>query len=491
MYWISAHGPGVTPDSIEFIEASRSLLSGNGLSVHGQPLVRFPPVLPLLLSATSLFLHADTLVAARFLVALLFGVNLVLLAICVQKCTAYDAVATACIILVFLCSAPVIQVHARVMSEAPYIALSTAGLLLLAHHLAHPRASLLILAALLTGVAAATRYIGVVLLPSAALALLLLDDRPLKTRSADIAIFSGIACLPLATWLVRNTLTAHATTGRVFAVHLFGIEGVKRLIDSTYRFILPIDVSGWVQVIHIGMALILLCFACMLVCKNAHAQQGHRQLRHFLPAIFVIYAVAYVVFLILSISFFDAATPVDHRLLLPILLPLAAASISVVWSLSETLAQRCVWRGFVGFVLFSVSINASHAISTAEQIHQQGDGYTARSWAQSEILAYLSSLPEPTKIYSNGPEVIRFLARKEAVWIPMPVFPGAGRENEHFQDDMATVAEQCADGTAVIAYFTSITWRWYLPSQEELTSEYGIPLMRKLQDGVIMGSAGP
>lgn len=490
MYWITAHGPEVTPDSVQYLEASRSLLSGNGLSVGTHPLVRFPPVYPILLGGAGLF-TADVLAAARVLDSIFFGLNLVLLSICVQKGTDYDGAATACVILVFLSSAPVISVHAMAMSEAPFIALSLAGLLFLAQHLVHPRTRTLLAASLLVGLAAATRYVGIVLFPCVVLALLLLDARPLKRRIVDVASFAAIACLPLAGWLLRNALTVHTTTGRAFALHPFGFDQAKQLIKHLYNFVLPIGVSGWVKALHVAAASTLLALASFVVYRKGDVWNGRRRIRLVLPSIFFIYALSYVALLVVSISLFDAATPVDDRILLPVLLALAAAIICVVWSFSRLTAQRSVWYGFVGLVLVSVTINASRSISKASEIHRDGEGYSSPVWEHSELLAYVADLPDETHIYSNGPDAIRFFADREATWIPRPVFSGTAEENPHFQQDIERMVEECADGRAVVVYFTNITWRWYILTPEELMSEYDVPVARRLRDGVIMGAAPP
>jgi 4-amino-4-deoxy-L-arabinose transferase-like glycosyltransferase len=131
-----------------------------------------------------------------------------------------------------------------VWSEAPFISFSMAGLLLLAYHVTRPSPSLLVLASLMIGLAASTRYVGVVLFPATAFAILLLDKRSLKHRAKDILILSCLACLPLVLWLIRNMLIAHSATNREFAFHPFNLNQAKSLIISTYDFFLPIVDEG-------------------------------------------------------------------------------------------------------------------------------------------------------------------------------------------------------------------------------------------------------
>jgi hypothetical protein len=487
MYWIMAQGPGVSPDSTIYIETARSLLAGNGFFVRGEAVTHYPPVLPLLLGVVGLFSHGDILLAGRLLAALLFGANLVLLGLTVQACTRHSLIATGCAILVFLFSATVVLIHSMVWSEAPFISFSMAGLLLLAYHVTRPSPSLLVLASLMIGLAASTRYVGVVLFPATAFAILLLDKRSLKHRAKDILILSCLACLPLVLWLIRNMLIAHSATNREFAFHPFNLNQAKSLIISTYDFFLPISIPEWTKELLVGVAFTLFVVACGFLYRKMYIKQSVTSIRISLPLILFIYSVLYVVFLFVSISFFDAHTPVNHRILLPVFLALTVAATSVAWSLSEALTLRYVWYGFVVFLLFSVSINANRAISIGMDIHNNGIGYTSRYWKESKMLAYLLRVPESMTIYSNAPDVIRLLVKKEAVMIPVKVFSGTLKRNEDYQDQMNRMIRESKDGTALIAYFSGIKWRWYLPSKEEIESMGDIPVVRRLQDGVIYG----
>jgi hypothetical protein len=40
---------------------------------------------------------------------------------------------------------------------------------------------------------------------------------------------------------------------------------------------------------------------------------------------------------------------------------------------------------------------------------------------------------------------------------------------------------------ALIIYFDRLTWRWYLPSRNELEEKYKLPVVTRLADGVVFG----
>ncbi len=517
MYWITEQGPGVTADSVIYIEAARSLLAGNGLVVQDRAMTHFPPVYPLLLSVVGLLLEGNILLASRLLAALLFGVNLVLFCLAVQVCTRHSLAATGCAMFVFLFSAPIISIHSMAMSEAPFITFSTAAFLLLAYHIVRPTPYLLVLASLMAGLAAATRYVGIVLFPTMAIALLLLGNRPIKHKLRDVIVFAGIAVLPLASWFIRNVVIAQTVANREITFHPFSLSHAKQLIITMYDFVLTtragaklficaygpsdpnattvadlceegLSISARLMTLHLVVAVVLFFLGLILLRRTMYIKRNGASVGIVLPALCIFYSLAYVAFLIITISFVDAHTPVDHRLLLPTFLAFAVAGISLAWSVSEALCQRYVWYSFVLFVLFSVSINSGNAISIASYLHENGSGYTSQTWKHSEILFYLSEVRDGSEIYSNGADIIRFLTGRQAVMIPQKIFPRTRRSNENYEEQVSQMVRECREGRALFVYLNNVTWRWYLPSIKEVESIAKLPVLRRMQDGVIYGT---
>ncbi len=488
MYWITEQGPGVTADSVIYVEAARSLLAGNGLVVQDRAMTHFPPVYPLLLSVVGLLLEGDILLASRLLAAFLFGVNLVLFCLAVQVCTRHSIAATGCAMFIFLFSAPIISIHSMAMSEAPFITFSTAAVIMLAYHIVRPTPYLLVLASLMAGFAAATRYVGVALFPTMVLALVLLGNRPIKHKLRDTIVFTGIAVLPLASWLIRNVVIAQTVANREIAFHPFSLSHAKKLIITMYDFVLTIYISAWMMTLHLAVAAVLFVLGLVFLHRTMYIKHNVTSVGIVLPALCILYSFAYVTFLIITISFVDAHTPVDHRILLPAFLALAVAGISLAWSVSEALCDRYISYSFVFFVLFSVSINSDNAISMALDLHKNGSGYTSQTWKHSETLAYLSEVRDLSVIYSNGPDIIRFLTGKEAVMIPKKIFPHTRRLNENYEEQVSQVAQECREGRALVVYLNEVTWRWYLPAIKEVESIENLPVLRRMQDGVVYGT---
>ncbi|MFC1671503.1 hypothetical protein ACFL01_00055 [Planctomycetota bacterium] len=81
----------------------------------------------------------------------------------------------------------------------------------------------------------------------------------------------------------------------------------------------------------------------------------------------------------------------------------------------------------------------------------------------------------------------RELKYKESVMSPAKISGGTGKENEDYQEQLNQMIRECKEGNALIAHLDLSTWRWYLPSKEEIESMDSTPVLRRFCDGVNMG----
>lgn len=487
MHIVTAQGPGVSPDSTVYIEAARTLLDGKGLFVDGQPLTHYPPVFPLLLALVGTFTGGDVLWAAHLLSTFFFGVNLCLAALAVYMCTGHDVPATSCVSLLVLLSAPAISTHAMVWSEAPYIAFSMAGLILLSRHIVLPNTHYLVCASLLIGLSAATRYVGIILFPTVVLALFVLSHEPRINKVRDTLLFLLLACPPLLFWLVRNMFIARSMANREVVFHLLSFRHVAEFITQMHDYFLPLSIPGWIKAVNVGGAATFFVLSSWFVYRRLNTGKNTHSFSIILPSVLLIFSVLYVAFLFLSISFLDANTPVDERLLLPVFFALIIICTSVAKKLSEVRSQKWIWHGYIIFLVFSVSINVVPALSEANSIFKKGMGYTAQYWRESETLALLQPVRKNMVIFSNAPDAIRFHTAKVAKSIPIKTDKHTLIENLDYENQMSHVVQECENGNALMVYFNRAGWRWYLPTKQEIDSLFSEALSVVTEDGGIYG----
>lgn len=484
MFWITTHGPGVSPDSIVYIRTAKSLLAGNGFYADGKPMIHFPPVYPLLLSLAG-FALGDVFQASRFLHTFLFGANVCLVGLAVYILAERSLSAITCAILLFLLSVTTLSVHSMAWSESPFCLFSLAGFLLLTIHISRPALPLLMLACLFVGLALATRYVGVTLLPPLVLGLVLLGNRPLKDRMRDAIIATPLVCAPLAIWLSRNLLTAESMTNRSFSLHPVGLTEVKSLIHAIYDIVLPISVSSWVKALHLLFAAVLLIVGFVILCNHKSQRGATKHAAVIFASLTALFCIIYIIFLLVSVSLFDAATPLDRRTVWPVSIFLIVAGVSLSWSISTILQNPVIWFAFVSFACFSLIVNGDRTLLFAMEMHSNGIGYTSRSWRTSESIAFVRSLDGDARIYSNGSDVIEFLTGRQAIRIPIKVDAITLKQNDRYTEDLQALCRECTENGAIVVYLTAISRRWNLPTEDELKSVCTIQASHRLADGTI------
>ena len=449
----------------------------------------YAPLYPILLAVGAVFEHGDVLQAGRLLCAFFFGANVALLGLAVLICTEGSLSAMACTMCVFLVSKPIIEMHSMAMSDAPFISFALAAFVLMSFHVARPRLYLLLAASFSAGCAMATRYVGVTLLPPIVCTLLFFGNRSIKHKIADIFVATIVALLPIASWLIRNILATGTATNRTLAVHVVTFHRAQGLIDTLYGFTLPMSMPGssWTRTLLFGVAMALFLILVSFLRRRNYIRRNANTVRIILPTICIVFFLTYIPFLLIYVSFVDAHVPFDSRILLPAFLTITVASVSLIWSLSSVLASRIVWYGFILFVVLSLIINSAAAIAVAGDIHGSGRGYTSRKWRNSETIASVTSLAKDVKIYSNGPDVIQVLTGRTATMIPFVTYPTTRKPNRDLDGQLQVMCSKVIGDEAVVVYFNEITWRWYLPTLKDLEVKCIMPVLARLDDGVIYG----
>jgi len=432
-------------------------------------------------------LGTDPLDGARWLHALLFTLNVLLVGIITYFSTNRSVSGSLCSILLFLSSAQMLIIHTMAWSESSFLLFSLSALLLLELHIVRSSIWLLLGSSIFLCLALTTRYIGIALLPPMILVTLFLKEARIKARIRDSFILLTIGISPLAFWVLRNIMVAQSATNRTLAFHPFHFTHIRELADTMYDLWLPISCQDCFKIPQLLFA--LTCGAVftgfLLVLRDELRGKAKVSASRTMQTLTVLFSITYVSFLFASISFVDAHTPLDARIMSPVHVLVVIFFVSVSWSISNLRKNPYLWWGFPSFSFLLIGLNAGPALTMATHLRNEGNQYTSRTWRNSESIAYVGSLPKGLIVYSNGPDVISFLTGKEAVSIPHRVDYITNYPNSDFERELWAMKNKLIQNGALIVYFDSIDWRWYLPTKEELEDVHGIPLNLRLKDGTV------
>ncbi len=308
-------GPGVSPDSINYIAAARSFANGQGFQQYdGSPFTHWPPLYSMILGA-GVYLNYDILSFARLFNALVFGLSIFWfgrLASGVIHSQVMSVLVTASAVVSF----PLLKTSVMVWSEPLFILLVLVFIKRLGR-LHGVKSNLPRSTAMLAGLAAAAclqRYIGIALVFAGAVSLLRLKDRRWTSKLVAVASFCLLSLLPLSLWVVRNqALVGEAAGSRT--------TSTTTLLSTTHDFIvvwtnwfLPYDTEILMRIgVFIAVIGFILTFG--VVCRRRVGQRGFSEPKATkVEAATVL--IAYSLFLLIITSTI-AVEPISRRYLAP------------------------------------------------------------------------------------------------------------------------------------------------------------------------------
>jgi 4-amino-4-deoxy-L-arabinose transferase-like glycosyltransferase len=496
----TSRGPGLSPDSAVYIGVARSLLEGRGLTVpfgtfEPTPLTHYPPLFPALLALIAVF-SGDQLIAARWLNIFLFGANVLLVGVIVNRYTCSVRMSLLGAILA-LNSIVMLWIHSWVWTEPLFVFLGLLGLLQLAEHLENPSASLLIISASTIALAFLSRYAGVALVGAGITGILLLSEKGIYARIRDSALFLAISSFPMVIWVIRNMSLAGASTDRDFAFHPVTISHARYALHMISSWALPIGSSALVGAIVLlpGAVGLLLAAAVNKFLRkdstnssNPAYNNGEKRGRLFpLLGLFIF---IYAILLIVTMSFFDADTTPDNRILSPIYLPALICCLCAGYKVSRDLgrirgirlvcvavctilAVCCIFRSMV-----SINYNRTYGL-----------GYMTGRWRSSETMDRIKAIPPEFTVFTNVAPAVYLLTGRSAVQVPMKVNIYTLRANTSYSSEFAAMGERLRKGDAILAYFSPISPNF--PSEMEIRSQFSLRVIARMADGVFYGVAQP
>ena len=466
-------GVDVSGDSVVYLEAARNVMAGRGLVLiapdgSSTPLIVFPPLYPLVLAAGGaagrlVRLSVDPTVVARYLNCAALIASLLFVALLMRRTT---RLFWPIILALLLCvtSRPLMFGYTRLLSEAPFVVCCLAATYFLAWHLEARNRWLLVAASVAVACASLTRYAGVCLAFTGVCALALTPGTSLRTKSLDAVIFLFVLIAAMEAWALHNGAPTRPYGGRTLSLHPPPVgklvEGARALGEWIGAREVP--ATPW---LGFGLALALVCTPLF-----------HRTAITLVCSLFV---VSYVGFVLVSLTFFDAAIPLNSRIWMPLVPPLAILFAALLALFPPGRLERL--SVFIPVVLLLL-LNSWLTLKFARSLHDNGQGYLSRLWRNSALVATVNKLPKNTPIASNAQDALYVLTGRRAYGLPMSRFRTIAQDNPHLRQDLVDLSKKLRR-RGVIAYSTKIKRGDFLPSENRIAKFLELEKIADVSDG--------
>lgn len=531
LWYATPAGLGLTNDSAAYIGGARSLLAGTGysdvwLDSTLEAVTHYPPLLSLTLSGIGL-LGLDPYRGARVLHILLFAANTGLIGLLGFRMAKSQA-AGIFLALFFGTNAQLLRIHAQVLSEPLFLFFSLASFL--ACSVAIERQSALktdnaknrpstsgyalrsgtgfwlLLTGFLTSLAFLTRYSGLALIATFLVAIFLFQP-DWRSRFIRIAQFLAGAIPPIAAWFIHNSLVAESATNRGMQFNQIQISNIRTGLWNVADFLTPFQ--AWQEWLFRSGVLSIFLAAVGLVLLAWLAYRAYQTF--FLKAVTnpftfttALYVFGYLGAVLFSMSFFDASTKFQHRILSPLYVSWMVLLVAILKSINtketkgtkeeqekKSVFIRVIRQIRVPFsltlatlILVLSTFNFQQTLTELRQI--DGLGYASWRWRQMNVLAIIKDLPPDVAIYSNSPPAVYLVTGRASRVIPTRVNPVSGQERSGYEQALAEMRAELLAGRAVLALFDVSDIEDAFGEEIALQFE-GLTLLEKSQGNVLYG----
>ena len=526
------YGVGLEFDSIVYIAGARNLLAGEGYSdISGSPVTWWPPLYSLLLATASLGAW-DPLDVAGPVNAAVFGLTIFTVGRYLrQRLVSRFLVVWACLAVTL--SVPLADMASWAMSDPLFILLTTLALVRIDQFLTDGKTSSLVWAAVFSALAWLTRNMGVVLPVLVGLLLLFQPGTPLIRRARRIAVFSLIAALPMALWVVQT----HLLTGYAFDRYALADDRwtdhtvsilLRQALDGLYEHWLYLDqdMALWPSFEFLPAASALLLVVALLLASVGWifariSHERHITLLTGAHYVFGGFAVVYFVLLITALRLEYGFHGVSVRYLAPLYIPLLVAAVVVLDRLLVPVHDRRrremagggegsppvaasgvrgrveIQRPLAAVLKVVLSLWAlGQVVPNVDKIIRanSGDlylGYSGPRWASSETLRWIRENPIDAVVYSTESAVVYLHNGRARSYLELPVScPDVHHDDLYClsgtgQEQLRRWLADVPDGTYVVWFYDWYNSRRFDYSAADMHESWDFEPVAEMADGVI------
>ncbi|WP_183561185.1 hypothetical protein [Mucilaginibacter sp. SP1R1] len=419
-------GIGISPDSIMYTSAARSLNTNGTLQTFNHiPIVDFPVFYPVFLGTIMFITRIDPVIFGAILNGLLFATLIYTSGWIMHRFVPTSRVYKWLMLVAIILSPALLQVYSYLWSETLFIVETLFFLVAFRQYLLKHTVKTLIIAALIAAIGCITRYAAVTIVGTGGLLLLLDRVLPLTKKIVHIIIYGAVCISLLVCNLLFNAFMSGTTTGP-------REPSITPFIKNLYYF--GTVMCDWMGLtpdqyfLAIPLAIIILVGFIAALAYNYY----RRRIDSY-ENLAITFALVYGLFIVLS-STFSRYERINHRLLAPIYIPAlwgyTSWALLLLKKITNITTRRIVAGIFIvmmlGFVTKEFLIDKDRY--SDQIIDEYGNpGYTDNSWIESPFAAYLKHIdksmfkPKVT-IYTDAHEAVYFFSGMSSYLVPHKFF---------------------------------------------------------------------
>lgn len=473
-------GAGLTPDSIGYLAATRSLLAGKGvLWYNGDPIDIWPPLYPVILAIVNKVFGGDFLTSVHVINAIFYGLIIYLSGISFfSHLMSFPSLAILGTIYVGLANS-LFSVSAMAWSEPIFIIFLLIFILTINQYLQKGDINSFVILTLSVMMACLTRYIGVTLIISGITIILTLRKNSLRNKVIFASIFSLISGFPLSLWLLRNYLIGGTIAGYREPSKYSLLNNISFTLEEISKWFLPEKLVKLLTDDNLLLILILALGAVLFILSIWYRCQFNENLNIILTTgSFTLIYLSFLIYSATSIAF----EKIENRYVSPVFIPIVLIGLlfievvreflNVKLKLSSQTTKRFITITLAILLLLPLSYTTTNL---KYWITQGGGGYNSKIWRESQTIAYLKNKPlqQYAKIYSNDPYVLYLYTNTIAKTVG------------YIKRELSSFEGSASNSTKAYLIWFNDSHQGYFDTPDALNSFVNVSLLNQLGDGKI------
>lgn len=471
---MSLYGPGVSPDSVGYIQIAEYIKSDGLRFLRENRAVIQPAFYPFILAAVSIFTGFSLLSSAMWINVFCACMVLLFMILSVWQIT--DSILLLLFAGVLSCfSFPLIHIYSMAWSEPLFILFSTFSLFIVSKNPSSLYS--IFFAGLFTSLACLTRYAGIVLLSVIIIFLFVRGEGNIWRRSLYAIVYILPSLIFCGSYIVRNYIVSRTFTGeRALTIFTFSYN-LHRIIKVIASWFLPWCLKEF-EFLLVAIFGPFICIGLWYSRRYILDAIKSSTSMVFLSFLFIVGYISFIV-VFCSLKAFDI---IDHRLLSPVYPCLIIFFVSLLGESSKGIFKSV---GLFLLCLCTIFSSITVCLDIKEKIKDGAGEYNTVKWHKSELIGYLKDtrLDMNERIFSNAHDALYFLAGINARLPPAYRYHNSSAETGVTLDNI-TLKFPELDGS-ILVWFDLPGWRSYLFSPEDLKKVYVLEEVKTFLDGKI------
>lgn len=478
------YGTGIHPDSVAYLRASERIVNGDGPTLSdGKLISHWPPLYPIAIASIATLLNMTPMQSSQWL-AISLGCLLVVFFNLISNELGISLISVICLNALLLSSQLLLQ-FSSFLSEGLFLVLMLALVYsyLIFRQSFHPREIMVM--AIIAGLLTMTRYAGFAFIAALCLVITFSDKKLSQGMKSAISFGSAALLMPLG-WMIYVKSESTDASIRTFDFHMVSTTHIWTLMDTVSSWIFPTEVD---VVRIVGLCSIIGVVSILILTKERNEQS---QLIHKDSLILWLLPVSYTGFLVSSITLMDYSTPLDTRILSPLIPLLLLLTWHVYSILSTNQSFKLITASLISVIL---APNVKSCFAHHQFLHLNGSGYNGRLWQESETLSYAKQL-SGCVVYTNGADALSYLLSEHSSTPSIQELPLMSdihhrRINNQFNEQWESLQQSISTGDACVVYFNRLSNRVFYPAESQLRDFGEQLLIHDFSDGLIVSQGHP